>query len=178
MDGNLRYIENEELFDTVVLDGILKARRSVLIATANLKDLHVPSRGKYRSIAYEYAVLCEGGVEVNILHGGVPSEPFLHSFKDSGLSNEKLFTARRCPRVHFKAVIMDANTLYLGSANMTGAGLGAKSETRRNFETGVLTTDTEMIERVTSLFQEIWEGRKCNSCGRHNVCYCPLEEMQ
>ena len=35
---------------------------------------------------------------------------------------------RACPRVHFKAVIVDGAFVYVGSANWTGAGLGAKSE--------------------------------------------------
>ena len=31
---------------------------------------------------------------------------------------------RQCPRVHLKTIIVDGEQLYLGSANLTGAGLG------------------------------------------------------
>ena len=44
-----------------------------------------------------------------------------------------------CPRVHFKCIIVDGVKAYFGSANLTGAGMGAKSEKKRNFENGVLT---------------------------------------
>ena len=58
----------------------------------------------------------------------------------------------------------------------TGAGLGAKGETRRNFELGVLTHDAAMLDRVAALFHRIWEGLMCADCGRQSVCYVPLEE--
>ena len=48
---------------------------------------------------------------------------------------------RACPRLHLKAMIVDGATLYLGSANWTGAGLGAKGVGRRNFELGIVTRD-------------------------------------
>jgi phosphatidylserine/phosphatidylglycerophosphate/cardiolipin synthase-like enzyme len=83
---------------------------------------------------------------------------------------------RRCPRVHFKAVLVDDAALHLGSANLTGAGLGAKSAKRRNFELGVVTADREMFDRVARLFHRIWEGGICQDCGRAGVCPVPLEE--
>ena len=33
---------------------------------------------------------------------------------------------RRCPRVHLKTVVVDGSWMYLGSANLTGAGLEAQ----------------------------------------------------
>ena len=177
MQADLEYLEGWDLHRRVVIDGVLRARHSVWIATANLKDLHVKAQGTYRSILNEFGVLCAGGVEVRILHGGVPSECFLHSYKESGLVGDKLFRARRCPRVHFKAVLMDGQTLYLGSANFTGAGLGVKTEERRNFENGILTSSPELIKSVTSLFRVIWEGKMCEGCGRRESCFCPLEEL-
>ena len=46
---------------------------------------------------------------------------------------------RQCARLHLKAVIVDGALLYLGSANWTGAGLGAKGDRNRNFELGFVT---------------------------------------
>ena len=34
----------------------------------------------------------------------------------------------------------------IGSANLTGAGMGMKSPRKRNFEAGILTDDPEMVE--------------------------------
>jgi len=173
----LEYLEDWELHQRVLLDEVLKAKRSVWIATATLKDVHVPSQGRYRSILYQFGVLCAGGVEVRILHGGIPSEAFLRSFKKSGLAGDALFTARRCPRVHLKTIVIDSSALFLGSANLTGAGLGAKGETRRNFESGILTHDAEMIARAESYFRVIWNGKMCEGCGRRSICYVPLEQL-
>lgn len=33
------------------------------------------------------------------------------------------------------------DTAYIGSANLTGAGIGMKSAQRRNFEAGILTNE-------------------------------------
>ena len=33
-----------------------------------------------------------------------------------------------CPRVHFKIIVFDFKTAYVGSANLTGAGLGMKGK--------------------------------------------------
>jgi len=44
-----------------------------------------------------------------------------------------------CPRVHFKMMIFDFEAAYVGSANLTGAGIGMKGSNKRNFEAGILT---------------------------------------
>jgi hypothetical protein len=66
--------------------------------------------------------------------------------------------------------------MYLGSANLTGAGLGAKSEGKRNFELGVWTRASALIDAVLERFNALWEGRFCERCRRHDVCPVPLEE--
>jgi hypothetical protein len=68
--------------------------------------------------------------------------------------------------------------MYLGSANLTGAGLGAKGEGRRNFEMGIWTESAEMIEGVLDEFNMLWEGMRCEGCGRREVCPVPLEEPE
>ena len=82
---------------------------------------------------------------------------------------------RRCPRTHFKAAIVDGQRLYLGSANLTGAGLGAKSAGRRNFEVGLVTDDPALVDAVADLFEAIWSGAMCKRCQRQNFCPAPLE---
>ena len=51
-----------------------------------------------------------------------------------------------CPRVHFKMLIFDFESAYIGSANLTGAGIGMKSSNRRNFEAGILTDEAHLID--------------------------------
>ena len=66
--------------------------------------------------------------------------------------------------------------MWLGSANLTGAGMGAKSPRRRNFEVALEVRDPELVERTVALFGHVWEGHACADCDRKNVCPVPLEE--
>lgn len=170
----------------VIYDGILKARVSVDIATADLKAVLVPDPGKTPSrcstppsILEHLTRIAQRGVEVRILHAGVPSGPAIHELKRLQKKHGQLppnLTLRRCPRLHAKAVILDADRMYLGSANLTGAGLGAKADHNRNHELGVWTTAPDLIDAVSQYFNHLWEAGHCDTCGRRDVCPVPLEE--
>ena len=79
-----------------------------------------------------------------------------------------------CPRVHFKHIIIDGTFAYTGSANLTGAGLGIKSLNKRNFESGIVTTNNEIIESIMNQFDEVWMGKFCESCDRKEFCPDPI----
>ena len=49
----------------------------------------------------------------------------------------------------------------MGSANLTGAGIGMKAETTRNFEAGILTDDPQIVEQAMNQFDEVWMGKHC-----------------
>ena len=66
--------------------------------------------------------------------------------------------------------------MYMGSANLTGAGLGAKSARRRNFEAGIWTDELTLIDGVLDMLQTVWNGSCCGDCGRKDFCPQPLEE--
>ncbi len=66
--------------------------------------------------------------------------------------------------MHLKLLAVDGTELYLGSANLTGAGLGAKADARRNFELGVTTTDHVLIDAAQRRFDRIWTGAECKGC--------------
>ncbi len=82
------------------------------------------------------------------------------------------------PRLHAKAVVIDCRRMYLGSANLTGAGLGAKADGRRNFELGIWTESPPLIDGVLEQFNALWEGHRCKTCKRKDVCPVPLEEPE
>ena len=176
MQVDVTYLEDRDIYERVLRDGVMKAERSVWLATANVKDCQVEFNRQFRSIVRVFEGLCSRGVEVRLLHSGVPSEPFLRDLRQSTLLAEDLFTMRRCARVHLKAIVVDGTQLYLGSANLTGAGLGAKSPKRRNFEVGLLTTHRFLIHQVAGKFRRIWSGQACETCERREVCAEPLEE--
>jgi phosphatidylserine/phosphatidylglycerophosphate/cardiolipin synthase-like enzyme len=170
------YLESEAIYDRVVEDGILVAERSIWIATANVKDLHLRRRGRPVSIVRVLGDRLAQGLDIRLLHSSIPSGPFLEDLGTLVLPAGRVFPMRRCPRVHFKTVIVDGHSMFVGSANLTGAGMGAKSAYRRNFEVGLWITDSDLIDRVQSLFNLIWEGEQCGPCGRRDVCYVPLEQ--
>lgn len=173
--GSAHLVVGPEHFHTIVLEGICRAKVSVDIMTADFKAMLVPDplTRRARSIIEIFRQLAGKGVEIRLLHAGVPSSAALKELKrrlPQGL------TIRRCPRLHAKAVVIDSRSMYLGSANLTGAGMGAKADDRRNFELGIWTESPELIDAVLEQFNTLWEGRPCGSCGRRDICPVPLEE--
>lgn len=174
-----------------VVKAAMNAERTLWIATANLKELMVedegarPGRrrtvrgsGDFRSVLEVLEARVSRGVEIRILHASPPSRPFLAEMrKRSGLQKPRngSFVMRLCPRVHFKTVIVDGTMLYLGSANWTGAGLGAKGEGRRNFEIGFCSRDDLLLDEVQAYYDRIWRGGPCAGCRLRETCPKPLD---
>jgi phosphatidylserine/phosphatidylglycerophosphate/cardiolipin synthase-like enzyme len=167
---------------------VLGAQTSVWIATANLKALLIedhrarpgvrrrPGRATaYRSILAALEELAARGVELRLLHAEVPSRPFRAELAAHPRLTAGALALRTCPRVHLKAVIVDGAFLYLGSANWTGAGLGAKGTGRRNFELGIITDDDALLDQVQALYDRIWRGAECRGCRLRSLCPAPLD---
>lgn len=173
-DPLTRYIEHEDLYKEILLEELPRARRSVWAATANVKETLVGDGRRYRPLAEVLAGLARRGVEIRLLHGSAPSRRFASALERSGARSVELFAMRRCVRVHFKTIIVDGAAAYLGSANLTGAGLGAKAPERRNFEVGIWTHAPEIVARLVSLFSAVWDGVFCPGCGRASDCPAPL----
>jgi len=179
-----------------VVRAAMEARRSVWIATANLKELMVedhravPGRRRttrtatrgaraYRSILEVFDDLAGRGVELRILHASPPSRAFRATLARLTKSTrlKQALALRACPRVHFKTVIVDGAFVYVGSANWTGAGLGAKGEGRRNFELGFAGADDGLLDRAQEMFDRIWRGAACRGCKLRDLCPAPLDQL-
>ena len=167
----------------IVMRRLLRARCSVWIATANLKELLVEgprrsarSRDRFGSVLTCLDELAAAGVELRLLHAGQPSRAFRRSFDACPRLIKGGLELRQCPRVHFKTVIVDGEFCYLGSANWTGAGLGAKGEGRRNFEIGMVSEDEDLIDQVQGMYEAVWSGSQCRGCKlREDGCEAPLD---
>jgi phosphatidylserine/phosphatidylglycerophosphate/cardiolipin synthase-like enzyme len=183
--ANVALVLDRDHYDDVVT-ALRAARVSVWIGTANLKDVHVEApigsvaraRGRYISFTEEFASLAKRDVEIRILHGAIPSGPFRQALKRQRDLVPPGFEMRHCPRVHLKMIAVDGAYLYLGSANFTGAGLGAKSDGKRNFEIGFSTDDDVLLDRAQSRFDRIWSGRECKSCKLRALCPKPLDVVR
>jgi phosphatidylserine/phosphatidylglycerophosphate/cardiolipin synthase-like enzyme len=167
---------NAELYREVVLQKLARARESVWIATANVKEMFVEVDGAFRSILDVFNGLAARGVQLRLLHAELPSRPFRAAFDRKKRLVRGGLDLKICPRVHFKAVIVDGAWIYLGSANLTGAGLGAKGDDKRNFELGFVTEDFDIIDRTTALFEAVWSGAECGTCKLRSVCPDPIGE--
>ena len=185
-------LSGSALYREVVLGKLAHARESVWIATANVKDLHLErsavygeggAGGKrdarrhgddYVSILELFGQLWSRGVELRLLHAELPSRPFRASFDKQAALVAGGLKLRICPRVHFKAVIVDGAWVYLGSANLTGAGLGAKGEGKRNFELGFVTEDFDVLDRTQAFFESVWSGAECATCQLYDLCPDPI----
>ncbi len=127
----LSLLRGAELHQVVVRQRMAQARESVWVATANVKAMMVElDDGRFHPVADLFAALAKQGVEVRVLHAELPSRPFRTAFDKHSMLVRGGMTLKLCPRVHFKAVLVDGAWLYLGSANLTGAGLGAKQRGR------------------------------------------------
>ncbi len=182
-DARVRLLFDREHYETLILDLVRGVRTSLWIATANLKELMVEApigtraraRGRYASIVEDLRSLIARGVDVRLLHASPPSGPMTRSIGGDAKLRSRM---RMCPRVHLKIVAVDGAWLYLGSANFTGAGLGAKNDGRRNFEIGVLTDDDVLLDATQARFDRIWRGKECASCKLRRVCPAPIDQLE
>jgi len=169
---SIKFITNEHLYEKV-LEPIVNATSFVWIGTADIKDLHVHYKGRVKSFLSVLDSLVKKNVAVRLLHAKEPGANFRKSFDKYPLLWESM-ERQLCPRVHFKHIIIDGKFAYSGSANLTGAGLGIKSPNKRNFESGIVTTNQELVDSIMQQFDDVWMGKYCESCKRKEFCPDPV----
>jgi phosphatidylserine/phosphatidylglycerophosphate/cardiolipin synthase-like enzyme len=165
----LKFVTDREIYEEVICGAIPKAQRLLWLATADLKDLHVHKQGKMVPFLEILSDLARRNVEIRLLHAKEPGPVFRRDF-DRYRNLAKGLERMLCPRVHLKCTVVDGTFAYVGSANLTGAGVGAKSVNRRNFESGIVTTDPTLIEKIMEQFDDIWRGSHCRNCDRKEFC--------
>jgi phosphatidylserine/phosphatidylglycerophosphate/cardiolipin synthase-like enzyme len=167
---------NEEIHGRVIVEMVPEVRRFLWIVTADIKDMHV-ARGR-RSVPFLaiLAELVERGVAVRLIHAKEPGPMFRRDFdKYPVLIGSDFFERALCPRVHTKAVIVDGKKAFVGSPNLTGAGMGAKHADKRNFEAGFITDEPEDLKKLTAWVDELFIGEFCGRCRLRDRCPDPLD---
>lgn len=163
-----RYIRDEAHYAEVLLR-VREVQETLWIGTADLKDVFVMRGKTARPFLGEVADLIERGIGVRLVHAKEPGPNFRADFDRYPVLTTGLERVL-CPRVHFKMLIFDLETAYFGSANLTGAGIGMKSDGKRNFEAGLLTNDPEIVSAAVAQFDSVWMGAHCDGCRRKAFC--------
>ncbi|MFW6221843.1 MAG: phospholipase D-like domain-containing protein [Fibrobacterota bacterium] len=166
---SIRFIKNDHIYETVIQQMIPQTREFVWIATADVKDLHVKRGRRMIPFLQVLSELIEKGIAVRLIHAREPGNAFREDF-DRYPSLIDGLERMLCPRVHFKSVIVDGTVAYTGSANLTGAGMGAKSAKRRNFESGIIVRQNELVSNIMEQFDQVWRGEFCTECQRKQYC--------
>ena len=167
-----QYIANEDHYD-LVIEKIKSVKKTLWIGTADIKDLYVKSGRSTKPLLEILSDLAKSGVEIRLIHAKEPGKAFREDFDKYPILIEGMERII-CPRVHFKIIIFDLKTAYVGSANLTGAGLGMKGTNTRNFESGVLSSNKEFVKQASQQFDQVWMGAHCKDCKRKQYCGDPI----
>ncbi len=166
---------NQAIYRRVIVELLPQTRKFLWIITADIKDLHVPKGRRFVPFLEILSDLVESGVAVRLMHAKEPGPRFRKNFdRYPNLINSDLFERILCPRIHTKTIIMDGKRAFVGSANLTGAGLGAKGEHKRNFEAGMLTEDPSHLLELMEWIDSLYLGEFCQKCQRRAFCPDPI----
>ena len=163
----MKFISNTDHYKEV-LSRVQSVKHMLWIGTADIKDLYVDVGKDKKPFLALISQLIRRGVEVRLVHAKEPGPNFREDFDKYPVLYDRLERVL-CPRVHFKMLVFD-----IGSANLTGAGIGMKTDNKRNFEAGILTDDTEIVEQAMNQFDEVWMGKFCKTCKRRDFCIDPI----
>lgn len=154
------YVADEEHY-TEVFKRMTEVKRSLKIATANLKNFNVivESDGGNETLRLcdFFLSLVERGVQVQV----VCMKPFgfyLYTKENCPqLLENPLFELRCNERNHMKIFVFDDECAYIGSANITAAAIGKRASGSRNHEAGMLVWGPTMIQAPLRHFEKAWD---------------------
>ena len=171
----LTYISNTDHYKEV-LSRVQSVKHMLWIGTADIKDLYVDLGKEKKPFLALIAQLIRRGVEVRLIHAKEPGPNFREDFDKYPVLYDRLERVL-CPRVHFKILVFDGKEVYVGSANLTGAGIGMKGPNKRNFEAGILTDDPVIVEQAMAQFDNVWIGKHCKTCSHKGQCPDPITQI-
>ena len=167
-----QFISDEAHYEAVI-ERIKSVKKILWIGTADIKDLYVKNGKKTKPLLEVLSDLVKNGVQIRLIHAKEPGAVFRKDFDNYPALIDGI-ERQLCPRVHFKIIIFDLKTAYVGSANLTGAGLGMKGKNTHNFEAGVLSSDKNFVKAAMTEFDEVWMGKHCKTCKRKAFCADPI----
>ncbi|MFH0825164.1 MAG: phospholipase D family protein [Pseudomonadota bacterium] len=171
----MKLLFDREIYGQFTFPHLIRAKEFVWIATANIKATNVRMGNKFASFVDIMASLVSRDVAFRIIHAELPSGPFRERYEQ--LDSRGRLSAGveflHCIRMHAKIFIVDGTVGLAGSANLTGAGIGAKSRNNRNFESAFLLENPQETAPFADYFDYLWMGGPCPECGRRDLCPAP-----
>ena len=166
---------NEKIYKDFVSQYLPVANKFLWIVTADIKDMYIEVEGTFIPLLELLAELIDKGVAVRLIHAKEPGPRFRQEFdRFPQLLNSELFERILCPRVHTKCIVIDGSLAFVGSANLTGAGLGGKHKDKRNFEAGFLFDDSNHIQSLMNWVDQLYLGDFCVDCRLRSICPDPI----
>lgn len=132
-----------------MISRIERVRKTLWIGTADIKDLYIKDGWNAKPLLEVLSDLVKRGMEIRLIHTKDHGSAFrkdLDKYPNLIEGMERVL----CPRMHFKIIIFDLKTAYVGSSNLTGAGLGVKGKNTRNFEAGILSSNKAFVKQAVS----------------------------
>lgn len=169
-DGTFFRFIDDSTFQNEVLGKIVRAKKTVCISTGILRKFQLTStkdpRAKIQFMEY-LNMMADSGIVVRFLYSDVSEgmDSLLDSIKTS--SNFKII---KCVRNHAKIVIVDDEFAYVGSANITRAGIGQIEENKGNFECGAISNDPVFVADALKYFDFTMSSEPCHGCHRKSSC--------
>ena len=166
---------DRDIYERFTRTHLVQARRFVWIATANIKGTGLMYQGRFMSFVDLMAVMVNRGISFRIIHSELPSAPFRSRYEQLDTRGQLSAGVEflHCIRMHAKIFVVDGIVALVGSPNLTGAGIGAKGDTKRNFETAFLFEGPTETEPFLEYFDNLWMGTPCPHCGRRDLCPAP-----
>ena len=160
-----------------VIERICAAKSSIKIMTGDFKRFKLKPTAKqgknYNDGTPFIKHLMEKtgkGISVQIICSR-PSKSFKEEYEELYEKiKPKNLSIYFCERNHSKVVIVDNKVAYVGSANVTPAGLAQGIMSPGNFEIGILTENHQFISQLNTLFSKIMNGDYCYNCHLANKC--------
>jgi phosphatidylserine/phosphatidylglycerophosphate/cardiolipin synthase-like enzyme len=171
----MRLLRDREIYEQFTETRLSAAKQMVWIATANVKTTGLRHMGRFFSFVDYMAAQVNRGVTFRIIHAELPSAPFRRRYEQLDAKGQLSAGVEflHCIRMHAKMFIVDGTVALVGSANLTGAGIGAKGRRKRNFELAFLVEGKEETEPYMEYFDFVWMGGPCPTCERRDLCPGP-----